>query len=199
MLLGAVAETPDITQPGAWPTNDAEKIKATRALYSPLGELDPEPKPLPGPDGHPYTLAMLQQIAAENSPVLKQAASDVQAAWGNVITARLGDRANNVDRLITIEGRDLDGRNPLDFEELSPETIRQQAAADGRLQLNDFLQSVSNAIVYAAGDAAAEGGTPGVYCRELCPALSSASTSTSAASQSSVSCPGTKPRPSARR
>jgi glutathione reductase (NADPH) len=31
------------------------------------------------------------------------------------------------------------------------------AAAGGRLQLNDFLQSVSNPIVYAAGDAAAKG------------------------------------------
>jgi glutathione reductase (NADPH) len=31
------------------------------------------------------------------------------------------------------------------------------AVADGRLQLNDFLQSVSNPIVYAAGDAAAKG------------------------------------------
>ncbi|MEK9280860.1 MULTISPECIES: NAD(P)/FAD-dependent oxidoreductase [unclassified Bradyrhizobium] len=31
------------------------------------------------------------------------------------------------------------------------------AIADGRLELNDFLQSVSNPIVYAAGDAAAKG------------------------------------------
>jgi glutathione reductase (NADPH) len=31
------------------------------------------------------------------------------------------------------------------------------AAVDGKLQLNDFLQSVSNPIVYAAGDAAAKG------------------------------------------
>jgi glutathione reductase (NADPH) len=31
------------------------------------------------------------------------------------------------------------------------------AVADGRLRLNDFLQSVSNPIVYAAGDAAAKG------------------------------------------
>jgi glutathione reductase (NADPH) len=31
------------------------------------------------------------------------------------------------------------------------------AVANGRLQLNDFLQSVSNPIVYAAGDAAAKG------------------------------------------
>jgi glutathione reductase (NADPH) len=31
------------------------------------------------------------------------------------------------------------------------------AVVDGRLQLNDFLQSVSNHIVYAAGDAAAKG------------------------------------------
>ena len=38
--------------------------------------------PLPGPNGRPYTLADLQQLAAANSPTLRQAASDVEAARG---------------------------------------------------------------------------------------------------------------------
>jgi cobalt-zinc-cadmium efflux system outer membrane protein len=47
-----------------------------------------EPTALPGPDGHPYTLADLQQLAAANSPTLRQAASDVEAARGALIQAR---------------------------------------------------------------------------------------------------------------
>ena len=42
---------------------------------------------MPGPNGQPYTLADLQQIAAANSPQLRQAASDVEAARGNMIQA----------------------------------------------------------------------------------------------------------------
>jgi len=34
---------------------------------------------------HPFTLADLQRLAAENSPTLWQAAADVEAAKGNVI------------------------------------------------------------------------------------------------------------------
>src|SRR5262249_11141903 len=65
-----------------------EKLRAIRALYPPLPPLPAEPKPEPGPDGQPYTLAMLQQLAAGNSPVLRQAAADVEAARGNLIQAR---------------------------------------------------------------------------------------------------------------
>jgi cobalt-zinc-cadmium efflux system outer membrane protein len=39
---------------------------------------------LPGPGGQPYTLAQLQQLAAENSPTLIQAAADVEAARGRL-------------------------------------------------------------------------------------------------------------------
>jgi cobalt-zinc-cadmium efflux system outer membrane protein len=45
--------------------------------------------PLPGPDGRPYTLADLQRLAAANSPTLRQAASDVEAAKGLLIQAGL--------------------------------------------------------------------------------------------------------------
>jgi cobalt-zinc-cadmium efflux system outer membrane protein len=58
-----------------------------RKLYPPLPPLPPEPLPAPGPNGRPYTLADLQQLAAANSPTLRQAASDVEAARGNLIQA----------------------------------------------------------------------------------------------------------------
>jgi cobalt-zinc-cadmium efflux system outer membrane protein len=57
-------------------------------LYPGLPPLPVEPQPLPGPDGHPYTLASFQQIAAQYSPTLKQAVADVEAARGNLIQAR---------------------------------------------------------------------------------------------------------------
>ncbi len=80
-------ETVDITKKDGWPKTDPEKAKAAQALYPPLPELPADPKPEPGPDGQPYTLAALQQIAAANSPTLRQAAFDVQQARGNLIQA----------------------------------------------------------------------------------------------------------------
>ena len=59
-----------------------EQLAAIRKLYPPLPALEDEPAALPGPNGKPYTLTQLQQIAAGNSPTLRQAASDVQAAQG---------------------------------------------------------------------------------------------------------------------
>jgi len=69
------------------PADPAGKQEALRKLYVPLPPLPEEVKPLPGPNGKPYTLSDLQRIAAENSPTLRQAASDVQAARGNMIQA----------------------------------------------------------------------------------------------------------------
>ncbi|QJX00160.1 TolC family protein [Frigoriglobus tundricola] len=67
--------------------NPVAMREALRKLYVPLPPLPEEVKPLPGPNGRPYTLSDLQRIAAENSPILRQAASDVQAARGNMIQA----------------------------------------------------------------------------------------------------------------
>jgi cobalt-zinc-cadmium efflux system outer membrane protein len=69
------------------PEVEAEKQRYIRTKYPPLPELPTEPKALPGPDGKPYRLSDLQQIAAAHSPTLRQAASDVEAARGNLITA----------------------------------------------------------------------------------------------------------------
>jgi cobalt-zinc-cadmium efflux system outer membrane protein len=72
-------------------TRDPEKTKARQAaidqLYPPLPPLGPNVEPMPGPDGHPLSLADLQRLAAANSPLLRQAAADVEAAKGAVIQA----------------------------------------------------------------------------------------------------------------
>jgi cobalt-zinc-cadmium efflux system outer membrane protein len=71
------------------PQKDKEALKAAvRKAYPELPPLAEAPTPLPGPDGRAYTLADLQKLATENSPTLRQAASDVQAAKGNVLAAR---------------------------------------------------------------------------------------------------------------
>jgi cobalt-zinc-cadmium efflux system outer membrane protein len=57
-------------------------------LYPELPPLPVEPQVLPGPGGKPYTLADFQRIAAANSPTLRQAASDVEAARGALIQAK---------------------------------------------------------------------------------------------------------------
>jgi cobalt-zinc-cadmium efflux system outer membrane protein len=78
------SETPVIPKP---PADEAGRLRAIRELYPPLPELPAEPLPLPGPNGQPYTLATLQQLAAANSPTLRQAAADVETARGNYIQA----------------------------------------------------------------------------------------------------------------
>jgi cobalt-zinc-cadmium efflux system outer membrane protein len=70
------------------PQDRAAKEREVRRIYPELPPLPEEPAALPGPGGRPYTLADLQQLAAANSPTLRQAASDVEAARGNVIQAR---------------------------------------------------------------------------------------------------------------
>jgi cobalt-zinc-cadmium efflux system outer membrane protein len=70
------------------PLSDEEKRAYIQKLYPPLPALPVSPTPLPGPNGRPYTLTDLQQMAAENSPTLRQAASDVEAARGNLIQAK---------------------------------------------------------------------------------------------------------------
>jgi cobalt-zinc-cadmium efflux system outer membrane protein len=70
------------------PKDPEKKAAEVRRIYPPLPPLPELPKALPGPHGRPYTLADLQQIAAANSPTLRQAAFDVQSAEGALIQAR---------------------------------------------------------------------------------------------------------------
>jgi outer membrane protein, heavy metal efflux system len=62
--------------------------QAIKKLYPELPPLTKEPIPLSGPEGRPYTLADLHEMAATNSPELHQAALAVTAAQGNLIQAK---------------------------------------------------------------------------------------------------------------
>jgi cobalt-zinc-cadmium efflux system outer membrane protein len=70
------------------PSDPAAKARTIRRIYPKLPPLPAEPKALPGPSGKPYTLADFQRLAVENVAQLRQAASDVLAARGNLIQAR---------------------------------------------------------------------------------------------------------------
>jgi cobalt-zinc-cadmium efflux system outer membrane protein len=50
-----------------------------------MPELGADPRPQPGPQGKPLTLADLQNLAMSNSPLIRQAASDVEGAKGAAI------------------------------------------------------------------------------------------------------------------
>ena len=78
----------EVTLPPGAKTGE-EKARALEAIYPPLPEL-PSPRRLPpGPSGHPLTLSDLQQLAASNSPALKQAAAEVESARGRAVQAGL--------------------------------------------------------------------------------------------------------------
>jgi cobalt-zinc-cadmium efflux system outer membrane protein len=78
------AETPRVVLP----KDPKEREAELNRLYPELPPLPEEPKPVPGPDGRPYTLSDFQRLAAENSPLLRQAVSDVEAARGSLIQAK---------------------------------------------------------------------------------------------------------------
>jgi len=87
----------DLNIPAEIPGSEARRIEFSKdpatkqrqilQLFPPLPPLPTEPVPQRAPNGGAYTLADLQQIAAANSPTLRQAASDVEAARGNMIQA----------------------------------------------------------------------------------------------------------------
>jgi cobalt-zinc-cadmium efflux system outer membrane protein len=81
-LPGAEAKAIEI------PKDEVAKERAIKQLFPKLPPLAVEPVAALSPEGRAYTLADLQFIAAGNSPELRQAASDVEAARGNLIQAR---------------------------------------------------------------------------------------------------------------
>jgi cobalt-zinc-cadmium efflux system outer membrane protein len=95
--VGAGQRKLDLNIPPQLPGSEAPRIvlptertavdRAIDRVYPELPPLPLEPKVLPGPAGRPYTLADLQRLAAANNPALRQAASDVEAAKGNLIQA----------------------------------------------------------------------------------------------------------------
>src|SRR5262249_6412841 len=85
-----------------------------------------------------------------------------------VCAAGFGEGANDVDRLIAIEGRDFDGDYVFDAEKLSPEFVRQDAASDRRLKVEahhrenggdrfGVLEEVGNGFVLQRGKAEERG------------------------------------------
>src|SRR6516162_198611 len=54
---------------------------------------------------------------------------------GHVLSPGVDNSPNHVQCLIAVEGRDLDRRDDIEFEEAPPEGVRQHAAANGRLEI----------------------------------------------------------------
>jgi cobalt-zinc-cadmium efflux system outer membrane protein len=78
----------EATIPLVLPKDPEERRKLIEKVFGDLPKLSEMPSPLPGPEGKPYSLADFQQLAAQNSWQLAQAAADVKAAEGNLRTAR---------------------------------------------------------------------------------------------------------------
>jgi cobalt-zinc-cadmium efflux system outer membrane protein len=66
-----------------------KRDKAIDELYPELPPLGPDLQLEPGPEGKPLTLSALQRLALSNSPVIRQAAAEVQARRGEAIQAGL--------------------------------------------------------------------------------------------------------------
>jgi cobalt-zinc-cadmium efflux system outer membrane protein len=69
-------------RPGATP---AERSNEIDALFAGLDVITPVAEPVPTPGHAPLTLAQLQAIAITRNPLIRQAASDVEAARGAMI------------------------------------------------------------------------------------------------------------------
>ncbi len=65
----------------------AERSSQIDALFADLDVINPVAEPAPEPGQPPLTLAQLQSIAVTRNPLIRQAASDVEAARGNMIQA----------------------------------------------------------------------------------------------------------------
>jgi cobalt-zinc-cadmium efflux system outer membrane protein len=81
------ASAPPIALPPLTPENEAKRRDAISKLFPRLEPLGEGPRPLPGPDGRPLTLADLQRLGICNSPLLRQAAANVETARGAAIQA----------------------------------------------------------------------------------------------------------------
>jgi cobalt-zinc-cadmium efflux system outer membrane protein len=82
------ADAPPLHLPPYRPdTPNAERREAIRSLYSPLPQTPGFPAWQPDFAGRTLTLEALQDLALANSPVLRQAAADVETARGAMIQA----------------------------------------------------------------------------------------------------------------
>lgn len=81
------ANVPAIKLPDRNTTTKADFDEAVRKYFPPLPSIGSDPPIMPGPDGHPLSLADMQKLARSNSPLLRQAAADVAAAKGAAVQA----------------------------------------------------------------------------------------------------------------
>lgn len=82
------ARVPDIELPPATaPKSEQEKF--LHKYFPPLAELPPIPEAASSPSGAPLSLEELQKIGLTNSPTLRQAIADVEAARGQAVQAGL--------------------------------------------------------------------------------------------------------------
>jgi cobalt-zinc-cadmium efflux system outer membrane protein len=80
------SEAPDLKLPAKGVYKE-EIGKVIQQHFPPIPKVQVDPDFPPGPDGKPLTLSDLQRIAQTNSPLLRQAASDIEAARGAAIQA----------------------------------------------------------------------------------------------------------------
>jgi cobalt-zinc-cadmium efflux system outer membrane protein len=88
-IPGSEAKDIKLTPP---PKTEEERKKLKEAIDRQFLQLKPiatEVKPAPGPEGRPLTLSDLQKLALTNSPLIRQAAADVEAAKGGAQQSRM--------------------------------------------------------------------------------------------------------------
>jgi hypothetical protein len=83
------ADVAPLRLPPITPFNQKEREAAIKKLFPPLPPLGPPLAAQPGPDGQPLSLGVLQHMAQEGNPGLRQAALDIEAARGAAIQAGL--------------------------------------------------------------------------------------------------------------
>jgi cobalt-zinc-cadmium efflux system outer membrane protein len=71
-----------------------QRDEAISRAFPPLPASGADTPPLPGPDGHPLTLADLQKLGLAHSPQIRQAVADLEAARGAAIQAGLHPNPN---------------------------------------------------------------------------------------------------------
>jgi cobalt-zinc-cadmium efflux system outer membrane protein len=81
MPLGLPGGNPNLQLPGPGAPKEVREA-ARRKLFPLLPTVPPPPAARPGSEGRPLTLADLEKMAMANSPLIRQAASDVEAARG---------------------------------------------------------------------------------------------------------------------
>lgn len=88
------ATVPPLRMPAVGESTPKERQAAVERLYPPLPVFEPEPPLRLGPEGRPWTLSDLQRLGLSNSPLIRQAAADVEAARGAAIEAGLYPNPN---------------------------------------------------------------------------------------------------------